>query len=178
MAKKFLLLITMISLLTVLGCTSFYEAGTLQTGLENDTNGAGGLHISIPNQTQPNPNETSNQSYYNASEYIGCFDIGNFQYDAQGDDNVNLNDEYITTQNLCNESINMTGWRITDAGRNVYEFPEFVLPAFSVFILHSGCGTDSSWHLYWCSDAEIWDNTGDTLYMSNSYGALQYNYSY
>ena len=53
----------------------------------------------------------------------GCFAWVAFHYNASGNDNYNLNDEYFTLKNTCDRAIDMTGWTVSDAANHVFRFP-------------------------------------------------------
>jgi len=72
-----------------------------------------------------------------------------FHYDAEGDDEANLNDEYFTLRNTGNDSVDLSGWSIENDRGETFVLPEGVslAPGASVTI-HSGSGINSSAHLY------------------------------
>jgi len=82
-----------------------------------------------------------------------------FRYDASGDDERNLNGEYVTLQNNGENAVDMSGWTLRNDLRVTYTFPEgFVLASGATVTLYTGCGEDTADELYWCSEREIWDN--------------------
>jgi micrococcal nuclease len=93
-------------------------------------------------------------------------------YDAEGDDNNNLNGEFIVFTNEGNISLELTGWMVLDEANNEYFFPSFSLGNGSSVTLYIGSGTDSSTELYWGSTKSIWNNGGDELYLRDSQGYL------
>jgi micrococcal nuclease len=98
--------------------------------------------------------------------------ISHFNYDAEGNDNNNLNDEYVIFENPSNSSVDMTGWLILDQSNNEYWFPAFVLSNSSAVTFYTGSGTDSATELYWDLTKSVWNNGGDTLYLRDSEGFL------
>ncbi|MEE9150950.1 MAG: lamin tail domain-containing protein [Thermoplasmata archaeon] len=102
------------------------------------------------------------------------FSIGipSFHPDAEGDDNGNLNDEYVVFENVGLSSINMTGWTVQDEANNFYVFTTFFLVNSSSVTLYTGSGTDTLTQVYWGSSKPIWNNDGDTLYLRDSHGYL------
>jgi hypothetical protein len=81
-----------------------------------------------------------------------------------GDDRQNLNDEYVTIENVDEEPVTMTGWTMRDIAGHEYDFPEgFSLVADGRVDVHSGAGTDSDTDLYWGSTRPIWNNKGDAV---------------
>jgi micrococcal nuclease len=113
-----------------------------------------------------------------------CIGISYFRWDAEGNDCYNLNDEYVTFKNSCPYSCDLTGWSVKDeSSRNPYVFPTFVLETGKSTTLYTGCGTNNTENLYWCSSSgysckAIWNNDGDTLYLRNSNNELVLSYSY
>ncbi|MEM7821645.1 MAG: thermonuclease family protein [Candidatus Aenigmatarchaeota archaeon] len=104
--------------------------------------------------------------------YAACIKILKFNYDAKGEDSKNLNDEYVTFENICSFPINFEGWTIRDRSFNYYKFPKFILNPKSNFTLYSGSGKDSNLELYWNSKFSIWNNEGDSLYLRDKEGDL------
>lgn len=111
------------------------------------------------------------------SFYSTCISITEFHYDAKGNDNQNLNDEYVIFKNNCN-SINMKGWKVKDAVVNIYIFPEIIFKPNATITLFSGSGSDTDDKLYWNRRYAVWNNDGDTLYLRDGEGRLVLTYSY
>lgn len=104
------------------------------------------------------------------SEHADCFSVSKFSYDAEGDDNENLNEEYVVFSSSCG-SVQMDGWTLKDeSASNLYTFPVFT--AGEEFTLHSGSGADSETKLYWGRSQAVWNNEGDTLFLRDSDGKL------
>jgi CBS domain-containing protein len=93
--------------------------------------------------------------------------------DAEGDDRENLNGEYLVFRNMWNETLNLTGWTVTDTAGNRYTAPAGVtLEADATVTLHTGSGTDTEDHLYWGSRTPVWNNGGDTVTLRNDTGTV------
>lgn len=113
-----------------------------------------------------------------------CLGIQYFQWNAEGNDCENLNDEYVTFVNNCSWPCDLTSWTVEDEGRHTYKFPKFNLENGKTVTLYTGCGTNSTKDLYWCSQGfdcnAIWNNScsGDTLYLRNAEGDLILDYHY
>ncbi len=107
-------------------------------------------------------------------DYTGCIVVVQFHYDAVGNDNYNLNDEYVTLENVCDSPIDMSGWQLTDEGaKHVYRFKKFVLRPKATVTIHSGTGVDTSTDLYWGRNyGAVWNNDGDTLHLYDANGQL------
>ena len=111
-----------------------------------------------------------------------CIGINYFHWNAQGDDCINLNDEYVTFRNSCSYSCDLKGWTIKDEANHIYTFPSFTLDENSLVTIYTGVGSNSNSKLYWANNVgtckAIWNNDGDTLFLRNSAGALVLDYSY
>jgi micrococcal nuclease len=114
--------------------------------------------------------QLTNTCLWKSSEYKNCLTISDFNYDAEGNDNNNLNDEYIVFENSC-ESLDMTGWTLQDeSASNRYTFSTFVAPEeFTVF---SGTGDKTETEIYLGRTQGIWNNDGDTLFIRDTLGDL------
>jgi len=112
-----------------------------------------------------------------------CIYVTNSHFNAGGDDNYNLNDEYVIFSNKCDYSIKMNGWTIKDeTAFHIYTIPSFTSQAKSTFTLYTGIGKDTSSALYWGRTSgdygAIWNNNGDTLFLRDSNGNLVLSQSY
>jgi micrococcal nuclease len=98
--------------------------------------------------------------------------IVRIEADAAGDDNENLNEEYVRLRNAGDLAVDMTGWVLKDASASHrYAFPAgFLLAAGLEVRVYSGCGTDTPNSLYWCSGGAIWNNDGDTAFVLDQNG--------
>jgi micrococcal nuclease len=93
-------------------------------------------------------------------------------FDADGDDSLNLNDEYVIFENDGTAPIDMTDWMTLDEANNLYIFPTFVLGNGSTITLYTGQGIDNSTEVYWGNDNPIWNNDGDSLFLRDAEGYL------
>jgi micrococcal nuclease len=92
--------------------------------------------------------------------------------DAEGDDNKNLNGEWVTISNLGSENVNMKGYKLMDEANHTYVFPEFTLKMNSSVKVYTGSGANTSTSLYWGSKTAIWNNNGDTAFLYDADGKL------
>lgn len=99
-------------------------------------------------------------------------------YDAPGNDNQNLNGEYVTIKNITSKDINIEDWTIKDSGTNIYEFYRYIFKTGSTIYIYSGKGKDGDGKFYWKSSKPIWNNDHDTLYLRDKKGLLIEIYSY
>lgn len=112
-----------------------------------------------------------------------CITLSSFNYDAKGNDNYNLNDEYVTFMNNCDHLVDISGWAVKDEATHIYDFPRLELPAHATITLHTGSGTNTVSNVYWNSDMAIWNNIrdnkgGDRLFLRDSSGGLVIDYNY
>lgn len=114
---------------------------------------------------------------WESSVNSNCMDV-KMNYNAKGDDNEDLNGEYIVFKNKCSYGIDMTDWLAKDEQANNYTFPKFVLLSGHTVTLYSGSGKDSNLQLYWNSEKPVWNNDGDTLFLRDREGKLIIKQSY
>jgi micrococcal nuclease len=104
--------------------------------------------------------------------------VSQFNYDAEGNDNDNLNGEYIIFKNEGNSSLNLLNWMLLDESNNDYVFKNFILGNGSSFTFYTGQGTDSETKVYWGSEKSVWNNDGDSLFLRDAQGLLIAYYKY
>lgn len=107
--------------------------------------------------------------------------ITNIHYDAAGDDNQNLNDEWAEITNADSATVDLTGWVLKDeSASHRYRFPSgFALAAGAKVRVYTGCGQDTATALYWCNKGSaVWNNSGDTGFLLDPSGNIVYTYSY
>lgn len=87
-------------------------------------------------------------------------------YNSPGPDrggNASLNEEYVELQNTAASPINLTGWRLHDAGqKHTYTFGAYTIKAHGYVLVHTGKGSETPSQLYWGLSWYVWNNTGDT----------------
>lgn len=108
-------------------------------------------------------------------------EIGQIHFDADGDDNQNLNDEWVEIGNPDRTALDLTGWSVKDgSATHRYHFPSgFHLEGGATVRLHTGCGADTSTALYWCSQGSaVWNNSGDTVFVLDPSGNVAASRSY
>ena len=101
--------------------------------------------------------------------------ISEVRFDADGDDNVNLNDEWVRITNRGGSAVDLSGWVLNDtSATHRYSFPDgFVLGAGASVTVRTGCGTDSATDLHWCNEGSaVWNNSGDTAFLLDPAGAI------
>ena len=107
--------------------------------------------------------------------------VAHIAFDSPGDDNANLNGEWLRIQNSGDNLVDVTGWGIRDeSASNRFEFPAgFSLAPGEQVIIHSGCGDDFGTTLFWCSvGSAVWNNDGDTAFLTDPNGNIHADFSY
>ncbi len=99
---------------------------------------------------------------------------------APGRDDENLNGEFIVVENISSKEIELSGWGVKDESSvHRYTFPDGVtLAPHTSVSLFTGCGNDAATELYWCNDGPVWDNSGDTAFLSDEAGQVRHRLSY
>ncbi|MEM4524406.1 MAG: thermonuclease family protein, partial [Archaeoglobaceae archaeon] len=64
-----------------------------------------------------------------------CIGIAYFQWDAEGDDCLNPNGEFVVFKNVCPHSCKLTSWKISDESGKVFVFPEFIAEGGKTFTI-------------------------------------------
>ena len=99
-------------------------------------------------------------------------------YNADGNDNLNLNDEYAAMRNVGADSFNLYGWTVKDSATNIYKFGSYIFMPDATIYLFTGSGEDGEGKFYWGSSKPVWNNDHDTFYLSDEDGLLIEIYSY
>jgi micrococcal nuclease len=103
-------------------------------------------------------------------------------YDAAGNDNNNLNDEYVIIAYEPTppaNAINLSGYYLKDRSENTYYFPlDTILSPGQSLTIYSGSGTDTADTFYWNNPQPIWGNDEDTAYLYDKTDKLIDSYSW
>ena len=93
--------------------------------------------------------------------------------DAEGNDQDNLNDEYVVFRNDGTTTLDLSGWTVSDEAGATYTVPDgYSIGAGETVTLYTGSGTNTDTELYWRSGSPIWNNAGDTVTVRNSEGDI------
>jgi micrococcal nuclease len=93
-------------------------------------------------------------------------------YDAAGNDNENLNDEYVTFGNEGSDPLDVSGWIVADEAGHTYRFPDgTVIEPGATVTLRTGSGTDTAATYYWGRSGAVWNNDGDVVIVRDATGA-------
>jgi endonuclease YncB( thermonuclease family) len=109
-------------------------------------------------------------------------------WDANGNDEADLDDEWVDVRNGGARALRLGGWWLRDSwlrfGRSHapgYVFPDSTtIPPGGVLRLHVGCGADTADDLHWCQPAAAFENVtpapkymGDGAYLFDPDGDLR-----
>ncbi|WP_267643251.1 lamin tail domain-containing protein [Haloarchaeobius amylolyticus] len=108
----------------------------------------------------------------------GTLELVKVHADAEGTESENLNDEYVVFENTGSGSMELTNYVVEDAAGKSYTVPEFSLDAGARVTLHTGSGTDSATDLYWNRSSAVWNNSGDTVIVTDDSGTEVINRTY
>ncbi len=115
-------------------------------------------------------------------------------WDADSNDEANLNGEWVDVRNRGTRDVDLSGWFVRDswlrrdAGRrepgHVFA-PGTVVPAGQSLRLRSGCGSDSALAQHWCQRGSVFENVtgaprnlGDGAYLFDPDGDLRASFLY
>lgn len=105
--------------------------------------------------------------------------VAEIRADATGNDNENLNDEYVVFENRGAKALNVSGWTVSDEAGRTYTFPAgATVDAGATVTLHTGSGSDTSTDRYWGRDSAVWNNGGDTVTVRYANGTVAVERSY
>jgi endonuclease YncB( thermonuclease family) len=118
-------------------------------------------------------------------------------WDGPGNDEQNLNGEWVQIVNDGSRALRLGGWWLRDSwlnygrrpgGRRVpgYPFPASAqIPAGRSIRVHVGCGNDTATDLYWCQHSSAFENVtrddrhlGDGAYLFDPQGDLRKSFIY
>ncbi|MFZ4828581.1 MAG: lamin tail domain-containing protein [Phototrophicaceae bacterium] len=71
------------------------------------------------------------------------------------------------------EAVNLSGWTLTDADDNVFEFPEQLLFTNGIVTVYSRAGEDTPIALFWGRSAAVWNVGTDVATLKNANGEVQ-----
>jgi micrococcal nuclease len=109
----------------------------------------------------------------------GPLTIAKVHYDAEGNDNENLNDEYVVFRNSADEPLDVSGWTVSDAADHAYTFPDgTVVDPGAELTLRTGSGSDTETTVYWGAGGAVWNNDGDVVTVRDADGSVVVRKSY
>lgn len=99
--------------------------------------------------------------------------------DAPGNDNENLTGEWVNLTSTGNESVEISGFELSDEAGHVYRFPQGTrLASNATLTVYTGQGDDTATELYWGRGQAVWNNGGDTARLVDTEGRLVDEHTY
>ena len=134
-------------------------------------------NISVPLPSVTRPEDTVNLSFpFPVIPQIGNASsvyISAMQFDAPGDDRLNLNNEWVRLTNHGDGPVLLAGWTLSDErGVYPYVFPAFILMPESSVTVYSGSGMMNDTALFMGLDTPLWGNTGDRATLKDGHGNI------
>lgn len=95
--------------------------------------------------------------------FQGDLHLTSFHANAPGDDNTNVNGEYMRICNISSHPVDTDGWRLVDRSGNSHRMSSVVIPPGETVAVQSGKGTsgrdrEGKLQLYLGSEAPLWNN--------------------
>ena len=95
--------------------------------------------------------------------------IVQLEYNPPGPDFLG---EYVLIQNIGTNSVDLTGWTLSDIVYHTYRFPRFVLRPSAYVRVWTKPGVDGDTDLYWGRRAAVWNNVGDKAFLRDRRGLM------
>lgn len=114
---------------------------------------------------------------WTTENYQSTLHITSFHANAGGDDNENVNGEYMRVCNITEKPVNVIGYRIAKEDGTSFTLPDLTIPAGHTVMVHSGHGAhqvDPAQQLraYLGSDRPIWNNDRDKVILLDKFGKI------
>jgi Lamin Tail Domain len=91
-----------------------------------------------------------------------------------GDQNAQVNAEYVVVKNTASKAKAVRGWYIREKKlKRTFTFPGFTLCGGCSVKIHSGHGTNTATDLYWGRSAGAWVDAGDKAILHRAGGLIQ-----
>ncbi len=103
---------------------------------------------------------------WSTERYQGALHITSFHADARGDDEQNVNGEYMRVCNVTPNPVDVQGYTLTTLGGRTFVLPSLVIPAGHTVMIHSGRGEHQrdpakQLSIYLGEGSPVWDNKHD-----------------
>lgn len=98
-------------------------------------------------------------------------EIAGFEANPPGADDDPATGEYVAITHAGNEPWNLTGWVLRDESSvHRYRFPDIGILPTEEYTIHTACGADADYELFWCAGGPVWSNGGDTIILLDPAG--------
>jgi hypothetical protein len=99
--------------------------------------------------------------------------------DAPGNDNENLNGEFVTIENLGSDLLDIGRWRLCDAASHCFTFPSTAaVPSNESIRIYTGSGQNDGESFYMGSRRAVWNNDRDVATLSDDGGNVVLVFTY
>lgn len=100
---------------------------------------------------------------WGSETFQGAFHLTSFHANAPGDDNTNVNGEYLRICNISSAPTSLDGWRLVNSAGSTFRFPNVTIPAGHTARVMSGKGASGpdavgQIDVFLGSDVPIWNN--------------------
>jgi endonuclease YncB( thermonuclease family) len=102
-------------------------------------------------------------------------------HDAPGNDDFNVNGEYVIIENGSNKSVNLEGWTLRDTSQRSFRFPSnTIIEVGQKIMVRAGVGENSKSEYFMNSPTPMFENidkyngVGDAAYLLDEYGNLRF----
>jgi endonuclease YncB( thermonuclease family) len=121
--------------------------------------------------------QAANRGVWSTERYRGDLHITSFHANAAGDDNSNVNGEYLRLCNITSNPVDVQGYTIRDISGRSWPFPQLIIPPGHTVEVHSGRGrhqVDPTKQLtiYLDSSRPIWNNVRDRATIYDRFGKV------
>jgi competence protein ComEC len=111
-----------------------------------------------------------------AAPQIGNADAVMFsatQFNAPGDDRLNVNGEWVRLTNRGDDTVLIAGWTLSDNSRSIlYTFPAVYLVPGETVTIFSGTGMLNNTALFMGKTEPVWGNSGDIAILKDGSGKI------
>jgi competence protein ComEC len=95
------------------------------------------------------------------------------QFDAPGDDRVNLNGEWVQLTNKGDDTVLIAGWTLSDKSQSaLYTFPAILLVPGESVTIHTGSGILNNTAVFMGKTEPVWGNSGDIAILKDGSGTI------
>jgi hypothetical protein len=99
--------------------------------------------------------------------------ISAVQFNAPGDDTVNLNGEWVRLASRGDGPVLLTGWTLADrSSAEPYRFPAFLLLPGNTVTVYTGSGALNDTALFMGRTEPLWGNSGDRATLRDGSGSI------
>jgi hypothetical protein len=114
---------------------------------------------------------------WGTARYQGWFHITSFHANPQGNDNFNLNGEYVRIASISDEPQSLQGWYLANRKGERYTYGDVVVPPGHTVMTLSGGGQDQvdpakQLKVFWNRTKGAWVNRGDTASLHDPDGKI------